>query len=137
MQTELCAIVTCARLAYSSPRTMIILRRFARHRTRSAGSFKEEIMPETIKCTHCGEKRPALPFAPFPNELGQRIAAEICQPCWSGRPPNQTQIINHYGLDLTNPDAQTSLFDNIKGYLFGDAPKVAEIDTTKEGSVKW
>ena len=94
-------------------------------------------MPETIKCAHCGEKRPALPFAPFPNELGQRIGAEICQPCWSEWLQKQTQIINHYGLDLTNPDAQNFLFDNIKGYLFGDAPSVAEIDTTKEGTVKW
>ena len=94
-------------------------------------------MADTIKCTHCGDKRPPLPFAPFPNALGQRIAAEICQPCWSDWLQKQTQIINHYGLDLTNPDAQNFLFDNIKGYLFGDAPKVAEIDTTKEGSVKW
>ena len=49
----------------------------------------------------------------------------------------QTQIINHYGLDLTNPDAQNFLFDNIRGFLFGDVPATAEIDTTKEGSVKW
>jgi len=94
-------------------------------------------MADTIKCTHCGEKRPALSFAPFPNALGQRIAAEICQPCWNEWLQKQTQIINHYGLDLTSPDAQNFLFDNIKGYLFGDAPKVAEIDTTKEGTVKW
>jgi Fe-S cluster biosynthesis and repair protein YggX len=97
-------------------------------------------MADTIKCTHCGQKRPALPFAPFPNALGQRIAVEICQVCWADWLQKQTQIINHYGLDLTNPDAQTFLFDNIKGYLFGDvpdAPKVAEIDTTKEGTVKW
>jgi Fe-S cluster biosynthesis and repair protein YggX len=93
-------------------------------------------MPDTIKCAHCGEKRPALPFAPFPNELGQRIAAEICQPCWSGWLQKQTQIINHYGL--TSPTRRAKLLvRNIKGYLFGDAPKVAEIDTTKEGSVKW
>lgn len=94
-------------------------------------------MAEIIKCTHCGEKRQPLPFAPFPNELGRRIAAEICQQCWSAWLQKQTQIINHYGLDLTNPDAQTFLFDNIKGFLFGETPNLAEIDTTKEGSVKW
>jgi len=95
-------------------------------------------MAETIKCKHCGEKRPALGFSPFPNELGQRIAGEICQPCWSGWLQKQTQIINHYGLDLTNPDAQNFLFDNVKGFLFGEAqPLEAEIDTTKEGTVKW
>ena len=94
-------------------------------------------MPETIKCAHCGEKRPALGYAPFPNAIGQRIANEICQPCWAGWLQKQTQIINHYGLDLTNPDAQTFLFDNIKGFLFGEVPQTAEIDTSKEGSVKW
>ncbi len=97
-------------------------------------------MAENIKCKHCGDKRPALGFAPFPNELGQRIATEICQPCWAGWLQKQTQIINHYGLDLMKPDAQDFLFDNLKGYLFGEMkPESAEatIDTTKEGSVKW
>jgi Fe-S cluster biosynthesis and repair protein YggX len=94
-------------------------------------------MAEAIKCRHCGEKRAPLPFAPFPNELGQRIFTEICQPCWSEWLQKQTQIINHYGLDLTNPDAQNFLFDNIKGYLFSETQPLAEIDTSKEGSVKW
>jgi len=97
-------------------------------------------MAENIKCKHCGEKRPGIGFAPFPNELGQRIAAEICQPCWAGWLQKQTQIINHYGLDLTSPDAQNFLFDNIKGFLFGEGLPVeeqAEIDTSKEGTVKW
>jgi hypothetical protein len=40
-------------------------------------------------------------------------------------------------LDLTNPDAQNFLFDNIKGFLFGEVSQSAEIDTSKEGSVKW
>ena len=30
-------------------------------------------MADNIKCKHCGEKRPALGYAPYPNELGQRI----------------------------------------------------------------
>ncbi len=77
-------------------------------------------MADNIKCKHCGEKRPALGFAPFPNELGRRIATEICQPCWAGWLQKQTQIINHYGL-------------------VGEVSQIpeAEIDTTKEGTVKW
>ena len=88
-------------------------------------------MAESIKCKHCGQKRPGLGFAPFPNELGQRIATEICQPCWSAWLQKQTQIINHYGLDLTSPDAQNFLFDNIKGFLFSEVSQSAEIDTSK------
>src|SRR4051812_29260574 len=117
MRREFCVTAMCARLAYSSRKTILLLQLFE-----PRNSTRRIKMPDTIKCTHCGEKRPGLPFAPFPNELGQRIAAEICQPCWSGWLQKQTQIINHYGLDLTNPDAQNFLFDNIKGYLFGDVP---------------
>lgn len=94
-------------------------------------------MADTIKCEHCGEKRPALGFAPFPTELGQQIATTICQPCWAGWLQKQSQIINHYGLDLSTTDAQNFLFDNAKGYLFGDSPQLAQIDTSKEGTVKW
>jgi Fe-S cluster biosynthesis and repair protein YggX len=95
-------------------------------------------MADQIKCKHCGERRPPLGYAPFPNEIGQQVGAEICQPCWQEWLQKQSQIINHYGLDLTNPDAQNFLFDNMKGYLFNEAPQqVAQIDTSKEGSVKW
>ena len=41
---------------------------------------------------------------------------------------------------FTSPDAQNFLFDNIKGFLFSESLPVteqAEIDTTKEGTVKW
>jgi Fe-S cluster biosynthesis and repair protein YggX len=95
-------------------------------------------MADNIKCRHCGQQRPALGYAPFPNEIGQRVSAEICNPCWQEWLKKQSMIINHYGLDLSNPDAQTFLFDNLKGYLFGEAPpQTAEIDTSKEGTIKW
>ena len=94
-------------------------------------------MAETIKCAHCGAERPAVGYAPFPNELGQRVAREICNPCWQDWLKKQSMIINHYGLDLANPDAQNFLFDNLKGYLFNEAPQTAQIDTSKEGTVKW
>ena len=95
-------------------------------------------MADNITCKHCGEQRPALGYAPFPNEIGQQVGAQICQPCWAGWLQKQSQIINHYGLDLTNPDAQNFLFDNLKGHLFNEVPQqTAQIDTSKEGSVKW
>ena len=93
-------------------------------------------MPD-ITCARCGQTREGLSAPPFPNEFGARILASICQQCWKDWLKQQTQIINHYGLDLSNPDAQTFLFDNMKGYLFNEALPTAEIDTTKEGTIKW
>jgi Fe-S cluster biosynthesis and repair protein YggX len=95
-------------------------------------------MADEIKCQHCGERRAPLGFAPFPNELGQRIATEICQVCWREWLQKQVQVINHFGVDVSSPDGQEFLFANMKGYLFGEAqPQTVEIDTSKEGTVKW
>ena len=94
-------------------------------------------MSDKIKCARCGQKRPPLGYAPIPTELGQKVGAEICQPCWAEWLQKQSQIINHYGLDLSNPDTHGFLLDNMKGFFYGGANELAQIDTSKEGSVKW
>src|SRR5882672_1287277 len=97
---------------------------------------RNQSMSDEIKCARCGQKRAPLGFAPLPTELGQKVATEVCQPCWSEWLQTQTRIINHYGLDLTNPEAQGFLMDNMKGFFYG-ANELAQIDTSKEGSIKW
>lgn len=94
-------------------------------------------MGDKIKCARCGEKRPALSNAPVPTELGQRIAETTCGECWKAWLLKQSQLINHFGLDLSNPDTHQFLFDNMKLFFFNEGVQIAEIDTTKEGSVKW
>ncbi|MEJ7577052.1 MAG: oxidative damage protection protein [Pyrinomonadaceae bacterium] len=94
-------------------------------------------MAETIKCKRCGQQRPALGYAPVPTELGQKIGTEICQPCWSEWLGKQTMLINHYGLDVSNPETHDFLFDNMKTFFYGEEGNLATIDTTKQGSVKW
>jgi Fe-S cluster biosynthesis and repair protein YggX len=92
---------------------------------------------DKIKCARCGEKRPPLGYAPIPTELGQKIGAECCQPCWMQWLQKQTQIINHFGIDLANPDSHTFLFDQMKIFFYGEGVNIAEIDTSKQGSVNW
>ena len=94
-------------------------------------------MSDEIKCARCEQKRAPLGFPPLPTDLGQRIAQEVCQPCWAEWLQTQTRIINHYGLDLSNPEAQGVLIDNMKGFFYGESSDLAQIDTSKEGSIKW
>ena len=94
-------------------------------------------MAEQVKCARCGETREGVPFPPFQNEMGKRIAAEICGQCWKEWLQRQQMIINHYGLDLMSEDAQNFLFDNMKAFFFGGEAPTAQIDTSKEGTVKW
>ena len=93
-------------------------------------------MPEEITCKRCGQKRPALGYAPIPTELGQQVGAEVCQPCWAEWLQKQNMLINHYGLDLSNPETHDFLFDNMRAFFF-NAGQMVNIDTSKEGTIKW
>ena len=92
---------------------------------------------DKFKCTRCGRKDEQMQFAPFPNELGQRVYDEICQTCWKEWLQKQNQLINHFGLDVSSPDSHDFLFDNLKIFLFNEGVELTQIDTSKEGSVEW
>ena len=94
-------------------------------------------MSDEIKCARCSRKSPALGYAPIPTDLGQKIGAEVCQPCWTEWLAKQQQLINHYGLDLSNPDTHEFLFDNMRAFFFQQQSGLASIDTSKEGTVRW
>ncbi len=76
-----------------------------------------------ITCTRCGQTREGLASPPFPTELGQRILGSICQVCWKDWLKQQTSIINHYALDLRNPEARRMLTTQTETFLFGTVAK--------------
>ena len=89
-----------------------------------------------VTCAHCGQTREGLAFAPFNNDLGKRIHAEICAVCWGQWLTRQTALINHYGLNLRDPEAKKFLYQNTEAFLFntGDSEQV---DTSKQGTIQW
>ena len=89
-----------------------------------------------VQCTRCGETRPSLPFAPFNHELGARIQSEICQVCWGEWLKHQTMLINHYGLNVRDPDAKAFLTQNMEKFLFNTG-EAEQVDTTKKGTISW
>jgi Fe-S cluster biosynthesis and repair protein YggX len=89
-----------------------------------------------IACTRCGQTRSAFERPPFPGAIGQRIIGEICQPCWGEWLKQQTMLINHYGLNVMDPDARKFLTRNMQAYLF-KAGGAEEVDTTKKGTINW
>ncbi|MGI8554937.1 MAG: oxidative damage protection protein [Pyrinomonadaceae bacterium] len=92
---------------------------------------------DKFECVRCGRKDEQMKFAPLPNELGTRVYNEICQNCWKEWIKKQQQLINHFGLDVSNPDSHDFLFDQLKIFLFNEGVDTAAIDTSKEGSVQW
>jgi Fe-S cluster biosynthesis and repair protein YggX len=78
-----------------------------------------------VNCTRCGQTREGMAFQPFQNEIGRRAYQEICGVCWGEWLKMQQQLINHYGLNLREPQAKDFLFRNMEGFLFGEAGRVS------------
>jgi len=76
-----------------------------------------------ITCTRCGTARESQAFPPFPNPTGQRVFKEICAVCWAEWLKFQQQLINHYGLNLREPQAREFLLKQMEQYLFTSAPQ--------------
>ena len=90
-------------------------------------------MPD-LTCSRCGTTRDGFDRPPFPGAIGQRVLAEICQVCWGDWLKQQTMLINHYGLNVMDPQSRQFLVKNMSSFLFkaGDS---AEIDTSKQGTI--
>lgn len=89
-----------------------------------------------IQCTRCGETHSELPYAPFNNDLGKKIHAEICQNCWQQWLRQQTALINHYGLNVRDPEAKKFLLENTEKFLF-ETGETDQVDTSKQGTISW
>ena len=68
--------------------------------------------------------------------MGARIVAEICRECWAAWLKQQTMLINHYGLNVMEPQARTFLTRNMDAFIF-KTNAGEDVDTTKKGTVSW
>jgi Fe-S cluster biosynthesis and repair protein YggX len=86
--------------------------------SQGSASGYDSTMP-TVHCVRCGQERDRIAFQPFGNELGRRTFAEICGVCWTEWLGTQKQLINHYALNLREPQAKEFLFKQMEQFLFG------------------
>ncbi len=60
---------------------------------------------DTVACCHCGQNAPKMDERPFKGELGEKILAHVCEPCWKEWIGMGTKVINELQLDFSNPEA--------------------------------
>lgn len=90
---------------------------------------------QDFQCARCGSPEgPPLGKPPFKNDLGHRVAREICRGCFEDWKQRQMLLINHYALNLRDREAREFLMRNMEAFLFGEG-EAAEIDTSMEGTV--
>ena len=89
-----------------------------------------------ITCARCGQTRDGFERAPFPGAIGARVLESICKNCWADWLKQQTMLINHYGLNVMDPQARQFLTRNMEAFLF-KAGAPSDVDTSKEGKISW
>ena len=89
-----------------------------------------------VHCTRCGQTREGFDRAPFPGAIGARILAGVCRECWGQWLKQQTMLINHYGLNVMDPQARAFLTKNMEAFFF-KAGQEEDVDTTKKGPINW
>lgn len=89
-----------------------------------------------ITCIRCGQSRTGFEAPPFPGAIGARVQESICTVCWGEWLRQQTMLINHYGLNLMDPQARSFLLRNMEAFLFRDGQQ-EQVDTSKQGTINW
>ena len=83
-------------------------------------------MPRMVNCVKLRRELPGLEKPPFPGELGQRIYDHISAQAWSLWEAQRTLLINHYGLNLADPEARKILREQMEEFFFGPSPQMPE-----------
>ena len=89
-----------------------------------------------VSCARCGQTREGFDRPPFPGAIGARIQEQICKDCWSQWLRQQTMLINHYGLNVMDPQARAFLTKNMEAFFFKSGHE-EDVDTSKKGTINW
>lgn len=69
-------------------------------------------------CTRCGREGARQAFQPLQTDLGRRAFEQVCADCWGQWLKTQQQLINHYSLNLRDPQAKQFLYQQMEQFLF-------------------
>ncbi len=82
--------------------------------------------PRMVYCVKLKQELPGLDKPPFPGELGQRIFENVSRQAFEMWRQQATLIINHYGLNLADPEARDFLMQEMEAFFFSDEVHVPE-----------
>lgn len=83
-------------------------------------------MSRTIHCQLLDKELPALPFQPYPGELGERIFNSISAEGWQRWLAHQTILINEHRLSPINPEHKKFLVTEMEKYFFEGGSDIPE-----------
>jgi Fe-S cluster biosynthesis and repair protein YggX len=85
-----------------------------------------------VDCVKIGKNLPGLEHLPRNDDLGKRIFENVSAQAWTLWQDQQTILINHYGLNMVDPQAHEFLSQQMQDFFFGDGAKLPD-DWIPEG----
>ena len=82
--------------------------------------------PGMVSCVKLGRVLPAMPKAPFPGPLGQRVFENVSQQAWKLWEAQSVIVMNHYGLSMADPEARAFLLKQLEDFFFGEGARMPE-----------
>ncbi len=76
-------------------------------------------MANTVNCVKLGKEMPAIPFAPLPGDLGNKIQLNVSMEAWQQWLKHQTMLINEKRLSMGNAEHRKYLTEQVEKYFFG------------------
>lgn len=83
-------------------------------------------MIRMVNCAKLKRRLPGMEKPPMPGEFGQRIYDNVSQQAWDMWQEHSRLLINHYGLNLADPDSRQILRQEMERFLFGDTEEKPE-----------
>jgi Fe-S cluster biosynthesis and repair protein YggX len=83
-------------------------------------------MARMVMCKKLHRELPGLDRQPIPGELGKRIYENISAEAWDLWQEQSRLLINHYGLNLADPDARQLMRKQMEEFLFEDEDEKPE-----------
>lgn len=75
-------------------------------------------MPETVKCTRCGQEAPGVDAVPYPGEIGRQIRENVCASCWAEWERMEVMVINELRLNFMEPKSMEILHQHMRDFFF-------------------
>ena len=82
--------------------------------------------PRIVYCVKLGRELPGLDRPPMPGALGQRIYEQVSKQAYDMWEAQRTLIINHYGLNLADPESRKILREQMEEFFFGADAQMPE-----------
>lgn len=92
----------------------------------ASGTAEATKGPRIVYCVKLGRELPGLDRPPMPGALGQRIYEQISKQAYDMWEAQRTLIINHYGLNLADPEARKILREQMEEFFFGADAQMPE-----------